>query len=68
MDINIGNIVKIKGDYSDFTDHLDGQTLEVIATPEEPGDFDLNDDTIICRCQLGSDWYIYKRNVTEVVA
>ena len=32
MEVSVGMKVKVIGRYSDFTDHLDGQTVTVVST------------------------------------
>lgn len=65
--IKVGNKVRIKGDYNDFTDHLDGQILTVVATSEEPGEFLLDENTIMVADNEGYTWYIWTKNVLEVI-
>lgn len=56
--------VRVKGDHSDFTDHLDGKILTIVKT--EDTDHDLCDDSIIANDGY-DDWYIYIKNIVEVI-
>lgn len=58
MTINVGDKVRIHGDQSDFTDHLDGKTGVVLSVRERD-----------CVVKVGNSpypWSIWKYNLTHV--
>lgn len=66
--IKVGDKIIVKGDVRDFTDHLDGEILTVVATPTDCGDCILDDDTYLAKDKYCDDWYICAENITEVVS
>lgn len=66
--IKVGDKIIVKGDTRDFTDHLDGEILVVVATPDNYGDYILDDNTYLAKDKDGDNWYIWAENITEVVS
>ena len=61
-EIKTGDKVRIKGDVSDFTDHLDGKILTVLDE-----DLVSDNETLRCKDSQGYTWYIWKENILEVI-
>lgn len=59
--IKVGDKIIVKGDVRDFTDHLDGEILTVVATPTAGS-------TYLAKDKDGDNWYIGAENITEVVS
>lgn len=66
--IKVGDKIRVKGDTRDFTDHLDREILVVVATPDNYGDYILDDNTYLAKDKDGDNWYIWAENITEVVS
>lgn len=66
-ELNIGDKIIIKGDFTDFTDHLDGATLTISHLNETDNGDPLDDDTILACEENGTEWYIYIKNIVEVI-
>ena len=66
--IKVGDKIRVKGDARDFTDHLDGEILVVVATPDDYGDYILDDNTYLAKDKYCDNWYISAENIMEVVS
>lgn len=66
--IKAGDKIKIRGDKADFTDHLDGEVLTVLSTEDTlcEGTI-LSDGTILCEDKDGDQWYVWEKNIVEVI-
>lgn len=62
--IKVGTKIKVKGDYTDFTDHLDGKTLTVTHTAGDNPDLD---DDVVMAFDGRDNWYIQLKNIVEVI-
>ena len=67
--VRVGDKIRVRGDRRDFTDHLDNKVLIVIATNENCDDtiYELDDATVVAKDEEGSNWYIWTKNIVEVV-
>lgn len=60
-EFNIGDRVRIRGDYTDFTDHMDGELGTVIGVMKDDCKVVVDNYSNIC-----GYWLIWKENMTHV--
>ena len=59
--LRVGDRIRIIGDHSDFTDHLDDQILTIVDMADDVP------DSIIAKDDGDREWYIWIRNIMEVM-